>query len=93
MNKYALTAAAALFLAATAPSFAFDAAVGQRAPSQATRISCDTHAEDDQAVCASKCEDAYLKDQQGWTADMSKIKAAKKSCDEKCGCPQNSSNL
>ena len=71
MNKYALTAAAALFLAATAPSFAFDAAVGQRAQSQATRISCDTHAEDDQAVCASKCEDAYLKDQQGWTADMS----------------------
>ena len=64
MNKYALTAAAALFLAATAPSFAFDAAVGQRAQSQATRISCDTHAEDDQAVCASKCEDAYLKDQQ-----------------------------
>jgi len=93
MNKYALTAAAALFLATTAPSFAFDAGVGLRAPSQATHISCDTHAEDDQAVCASKCEDAYLKDQQGWTADMSKIKSAKKACDDKCGCPQNSKGL
>ena len=93
MNKYALTAAAALFLAAATPSFAFDAAVGQRAPSQAARISCDTHAEDDQAMCASKCEDAYLKDQMGFTADMSNVKAAKKACDEKCGCPQNSKGL
>ncbi|MFO1125485.1 MAG: hypothetical protein U1E25_09520 [Methylocystis sp.] len=93
MHKYTLAAAAALLLAATAPSFAFDAAVGQRAQSQATRISCDTHADDEQAVCASKCEDAYLKDQQGWTADMSKIKSAKKACDEKCGCPQNSKGL
>lgn len=89
MNKYALVTAAALFAAMIAPSFAFDGAAGLRAPSQVTRISCDTHAEDDQAVCASKCEDAYLKDQQGWTADMSKIKAEKKACDEKCGCPQN----
>jgi hypothetical protein len=93
MKKYALTAAAALFLATTAPSFAFDAAVGQRAQSQATRISCDTHAEDDQAMCASKCEDAYLKDQQSITADMSQVKASRKACDAKCGCPQNSSNL
>ncbi len=92
MNKYALTAAA-LFLATTAPSFAFDAGVGLRAPNQATRISCDTHGEDDQAVCASKCEDAYLKEQMGFTADMTKIKSARKSCDEKCGCPQNSNNL
>lgn len=93
MNKYALTAVAALFLATTAPSFAFDAGVGQRAPNHATRISCDTHAEDDQAMCASKCEDAYLKDQQSITADMSKVKDNRKACDEKCGCPQNSKNL
>ncbi len=59
---------------------------GMVGPSFAT---CDTRNEDEQAVCASKCEDAYLKDQQGWTADMTKIKADKKSCDEKCGCPQN----
>ena len=93
MTKYALAATAALFLTMTAPSFAFDAAVGQRAPSQATRISCDTHGDDEQAVCASKCEDAYLKEQMGFTADMGKVKAARKACDEKCGCPQNSKNL
>ncbi|MDP3553513.1 hypothetical protein [Methylocystis sp.] len=93
MNKYALTAAAALFLATTAPSFAFDAGVGLRATNQTTRISCDTHAEDDQAMCASKCEDAYLKDQQSITANMSTVKANRKACDEKCGCPQNSKGL
>ncbi len=65
--------AAALLMGMAGPSFA----------------SCDTRNEDEQAVCASKCEDAYLKDQQGWTANMDKIKADKKACDEKCGCPQN----
>ncbi len=60
--------------------------VGMAGPSFA---SCDTRQEDAQAVCASKCEDAYLKDQQGWTANMDKIRADKKACDEKCGCPQN----
>ena len=93
MTKYALAATAALFLTMAAPSFAFDAAVGQRAPSPATAISCDTHGDDDQAACASKCEDAYLKEQMGFTADMGKVKAARKACDEKCGCPQNSKNL
>jgi hypothetical protein len=77
MKKFSLFSALAIFAAMTAPAFA----------------SCDTHGEDDQAVCASKCEDAYLKDQQGWTADMSAVKAAKKACDEKCGCPQNSKGL
>lgn len=77
MKKFSIATAFALFAAMTAPAFA----------------SCDTHAEDDQAVCASKCEDQFLKDQQGWTADMSKIKANKKACDEKCGCPQNSKGL
>ncbi|MCC3245782.1 hypothetical protein LG047_10650 [Methylocystis sp. WRRC1] len=77
MKTFKIATAVAMFAAMTAPSFA----------------SCDTHAEDEQAVCASKCEDAYLKDQQGWTADMDKVKANKKACDEKCGCPQNSKNL
>jgi hypothetical protein len=77
MKKFSIVTAIAMFAAMTAPAFA----------------SCDTHAEDDQAVCASKCEDAYLKDQQGWTADMSKVKESKKACDEKCGCPQNSKGL
>ena len=73
MNKYAIITAAALLVASASPSFA----------------SCDTRNEDEQAVCASKCEDAYLKDQQSITADMTKVKGDKKACDAKCGCPQN----
>jgi hypothetical protein len=77
MKKFAFATTIAIFAAMSAPAFA----------------SCDTHAEDEQAVCASKCEDAYLKDQQSITADMSKVKAAKKACDAACGCPQNSKDL
>ncbi|NDB67005.1 MAG: hypothetical protein EB015_03180 [Methylocystaceae bacterium] len=76
MNKYAIITAAALLVASASPSFA----------------SCDTRNEDEQAVCASKCEDAYLKDQQSITADMTKVKGDKKACDAKCGCPQNTRN-
>jgi hypothetical protein len=77
MKKFSIAAAIAVFAAMTAPAFA----------------NCDTRAEDAQAVCASKCEDAYLKDQQSITANMSALKAARKACDEKCGCPQNSKDL
>jgi hypothetical protein len=77
MKKFCIATAIAIFAATTAPAFA----------------SCDTRAEDDQAVCASKCEDAYLKDQQSITANMGALKATRKACDEKCGCPQNSKNL
>ena len=76
MNKYAIITAAALLVASASPSFA----------------SCDTRNEDEQAVCASKCEDAYLNDQQSITADMTKVKGDKKACDAKCGCPQNTRN-
>ena len=76
MNKYAIITAAALLVASASASFA----------------SCDTRNEDEQAVCASKCEDAYLKDQQSITADMTKVKGDKKACDAKCGCPQNTRN-
>jgi hypothetical protein len=89
-----MLATTAVFLAAAiAPSHALDAAVGLRAPGLATRVSCDTHKDDDQAACVSKCEDAYLKDQMSWTAGMPKIKGARKACDAKCGCPENSKNL
>lgn len=79
MKKFAIASAALFFAAMATSAFA----------------SCDTRKsdEDEQAMCASKCEDAYLKDQQGWTADMSKIKANKVACDAKCNCPQNSENL
>lgn len=77
MKTLALVTTIALFAGLSAPAFA----------------SCDTRKEDEQAVCASKCEDAYLKDQQSITADMSQVKANRKACDTKCGCPQNSGNL
>lgn len=89
MKTYAIVTTIALLAGMAAPAFAFDGTVGRRADSQVTRISCDTRQEDDQAVCASKCEDAFLKDQMSFTANMDKIRANKKSCDEKCGCPQN----
>ena len=79
MKKFAIASAALFFAAMATSAFA----------------SCDTRKsdEDEQAMCASKCEDAYLKDQQGWTADMSAVKANKVACDAKCNCPQNSENL
>jgi hypothetical protein len=89
MKTYAIVTAVALFAGMAAPSFAFDGNAARRAQSDVTRISCDTRQEDEQAVCASKCEDAFLKDQMSFTANMDKIKESKKACDEKCGCPQN----
>jgi hypothetical protein len=69
---------------------AFTLFAGMTVPAFAT---CDTRNDDEQAVCASKCEDAWLKDQQSITADVSKLKTARKACDAKCGCPQNSEKL
>lgn len=78
MTKVSIATVVALLAAMNAPAFA----------------SCDIHAGDDQAVCASRCEDAYRKDQQGRSAaDMSKVKENKQACDAKCGCPQNSQGL
>jgi hypothetical protein len=89
MKTSAIVMAIGLLAGVTGPSFAFDGAAGRRIQSDVTRISCDTRQEDEQAVCASKCEDAFLKDQMSFTANMDKIRTAKKACDEKCGCPQN----
>jgi hypothetical protein len=89
MKTYAIVTTIALLAGMAAPAFAFDGAVGRRADSHVTRISCDTHQEDDQAVCASKCEDAYLKETMSFSANLDKVKDKKKACDEKCGCPQN----
>lgn len=80
MKKFSIATAVAILAAMTATAFA----------------SCDTHGDDDQAVCASRCEEAYLKDQKDQKSsmgDMSKVKENKKACDEKCGCPQNSMGL
>jgi len=77
MKKSAVVLAFALLAGLTAPAFA----------------TCDTRNDDEQAMCATKCEDAWLKDQQSITADISKLKVARKACDTKCGCPQNSDKL
>ncbi len=54
---------------------------------------CDTRKEDDQALCAGKCEDEYVRHKQDMMADHTKLKADRRACDEKCGCPQNSKDL
>lgn len=73
MKTCAIATVFALFAGMVAPSFAFDGAAGLRAPSQATRVSCDTRQEDKQAVCASTCEDAFLKDQMSFAAELTNI--------------------
>lgn len=73
MRVRAFVTAAALLAGMTGASFA----------------SCDIRAADAQALCALKCDDAYLRDVQRQTADIPAVKAAKKACDAKCGCPQN----
>ena len=55
--------------------------------------SCDTRKEDDQAVCAAACEDSYVRHKQDMMADHAKLKADRKACDQKCGCPENSKDL
>ncbi len=65
------------FFAASAPAFA----------------SCDTRKEDDQAVCAGKCEDIYVRNNQNNMADHTQLKSDRRACDEKCGCAENSKNL
>lgn len=93
MKTIAIATAVALFAGMAAPAYAFDSAAGLRAPSQVTRVSCDTRKDDDQAVCAEKCEDTYIRHKQDMMADHAKLKADRKACDEKCGCPQNSKDL
>jgi hypothetical protein len=77
MKKFSIVTAIVMFAATTAPAFA----------------SCDTRKEDDQAVCALGCEDNYVRHKQDMMADHAKLKADKKACDEKCGCPENSKDL
>ena len=90
MKIYAIVSAAALFAGMVAPSYAFTDAAGMRMNSPLTTVSCDVRAEDDQALCAAKCDDYFVRNSQNNMADHSKLKADKKACDEKCGCPQNS---
>jgi hypothetical protein len=79
MNKFAFVAAAALFAGMMTPAFA----------------DCDTRKadEDKQAAAASKCYDEYLARAQNYGADKAELRANFQACNEKAGCPQNSSLL
>ena len=88
MKTNVLVAAALMFGGMIAPSFAYDGAAGLRSP--VTKVTCDTRNEDEQAVCASKCEDTYVRNKQNNMADHSALASDRLACDTKCGCPENS---
>jgi len=91
MKTYAIVAAAALFAGMTSPTLAYDASL--RGQSVVTPVTCDVRNEDKQALCAQKCDDAFISGKMHYGADLSKVTEEKKSCDEKCGCPENSKGL
>lgn len=77
MKSYSILTAVVFFAAMSAPAFA----------------SCDTRKEDDQAVCAGKCEDNYVRHKQDMMADHAKLAEERKACDTACGCAENSKGL
>jgi hypothetical protein len=91
MKTRAIVIAAALFAGTVGSSYAFDGLRGARTQSLVTTVSCDVRDrdEDKQAMCASKCEDDFISSKMHYNADLAKVAADKKACDEKCGCPQN----
>jgi hypothetical protein len=90
MEKNILLAAALMLGGMIAPSFAFEGAAVTGLQSPVTTVTCDIRNEDEQAVCASKCDDEYIRGKQHNMTDQSKNEEEKKACDAKCGCPQNS---
>jgi len=89
MKTRVVVTAVALFAGMIAPSFAFDGFRSLRSQSLVTTVTCDTRNEDDQAQCASKCEDAFVRGKQNNMTNQAANEAEKKACDAKCGCPQN----
>jgi hypothetical protein len=75
MKKLAFVVATALIVGLASPAFA----------------DCDVRKadEDKQAKCAQKCDDDFIARKMDYDADLAKVAANKKACDEKCGCPQN----
>jgi hypothetical protein len=74
MKISAIVTAAAIFVSMSGAAFA----------------SCDVRGEDKQALCAQKCDDAFISGKMHYGADIEKVTAEKKACDEKCGCAENS---
>ncbi len=89
--KTRVIVAAALFAGLASPSFAFEGVRGLRTQNFVTTVSCDVRMadEDKQAMCAQKCDDAFIAGKQHYNADITKVTAEKKECDAKCGCSEN----
>jgi len=90
MKMSVLLASVLLLGAMAAPAAAFEGVAAVAARSPVTKASCDTRKDDEQAQCAANCEDKYIRARQYNMADPAKVDAERKSCDAKCGCPQNS---
>ncbi len=89
MKISVFVASVLMFAATTAPSFALQGGAVSSLPSQAAKASCDIRNEDEQAVCASNCDDKYIRGKQHNMTNQAANDAEKKACDAKCGCPQN----
>ncbi len=90
MKTRAIVIAAALFAGMVGSSSAFEGIRGARVQSFVTKASCDVREEDKQALCARKCDDEFISGKMHYNADLAKVTADKKACDEKCGCAENS---
>jgi len=51
---------------------------------------CDVHNDDKPALCAQKCDDAFISGKMHYNADIAKVTEEKKACDEKKRLPENS---
>jgi|APFre7841882630_1041343.scaffolds.fasta_scaffold41345_2 hypothetical protein len=90
MKTRSIVIAAALLAGMASPSFAVDGLRGTRIQSLVTKVTCDVRNEDKQALCAQKCDDTYISRKMNYGANQEEVKAEKKECDAKCGCPENS---
>ncbi|MFY9628014.1 MAG: hypothetical protein WAK03_07660 [Methylocystis sp.] len=90
MKKNILLAAALMLGGMIAPSYAFEGAAVTGLKSPVTTVTCDTRNEDEQAMCASKCEDTFIRHKNDNMADHEKLWSDRLACDTKCGCPENS---
>ena len=90
MKTGAIIIAVASFAGLIGPSIAFEGIRGIRIQGLLTNVSCDVREEDNQALCARKCDDEFISSKMRYSVDPVQVAADKKACDEKCGCHQNS---
>jgi hypothetical protein len=93
MKLTAILTAGLIIAGATAPAYAFDAALfsangASRAERLFQNVSCNVNDDDKQALCMRTCDDEYIKSSQayGTAGRLEGPKEAKKACEAKCGC-------